>query len=113
MIKELTHSAVSILDEFNSDYEKGIITIDEAKDKASAVISHIRYGKENKDYFWITNLKPEMIAHPYRTDLIGSDLSTYKDAEGEFVFLKIVETVNKEKEGYVKYSWQWKDESEK
>ena len=113
MIKELTHSAVSILDEFNRDYEKGYITIDDAKNKAAAVINHIRYGKENKDYFWITDLKPEMIAHPYRADLIGSDLSTYKDAEGEFVFLKIVETVNEKKEGYVEYSWQWKDESDK
>ena len=110
MIKELTHSAISILDEFNIDYENGLISLEEAKDKAAAVISHIRYGKENKDYFWITDLKPEMIAHPYRKDLVGSDLGNYKDSKGEYVFLKIVETVTEKSEGYVEYQWQWKDE---
>ena len=113
MIKELTHSAVSILDEFNSDYEKGLITLDEAMKQASAVVNHIRYGKENKDYFWITDSGgPLMIAHPYRKDLVGSDLSSYQDSNGEYVFLKIVETVKKNKEGYVEYQWQWKDEAD-
>ncbi len=112
MIMELTHSAVSILDEFNSDYEKGDITIEEAQNRAAAVISHIRYGKENKDYFWITDQKPEMIAHPYRKDLVGSDLSSYTDTEGDFVFLKIVDTVRKNSEGFVQYQWQWKDEKD-
>ncbi len=110
MIKELTHSAVSILDEFNSEYEKGTMTLDNAREKASAVINHIRYGKENKDYFWITDMKPSMIAHPYRKDLKGSDLSTYMDKNGEFVFIKIVDTVRKSSEGFVEYQWQWKDE---
>ncbi len=111
MIKELTHSAISILDEFNSDFENGSITIEEAESKAAAVISHIRYGKENKDYFWITNLDPVMIAHPYRKDLVGSNLSSYTDINGEYVFLKIVETVKEKSEGYVEYQWQWKDEA--
>ena len=112
MIKELTHSAVSILDEFNNDYENGILSMKEAQDKAIAVISHIRYGKDNKDYFWITNLEPEMIAHPYRNDLIGRNLGTYTDSNGEFVFVKIIEAVSKENEGFVSYSWQWKDEAD-
>lgn len=110
MIKELTNSAVSILEEFNLDVENKLITEDDAKQKAAKIIEYIRYGGEHKDYFWITDMKPVMIVHPYKKELEGKYVGDYKDNAGTAVFMKFVEAVRKNREGYVEYQWQWKDE---
>ncbi len=54
-----------------------------AKILAAERIEQIRYGEEYKDYFWIIDKQPVMIMHPYRPDLIGTDLSDYQDPDGK------------------------------
>ena len=110
MIRELTNSAVSILDEFAMDAENRILSPEDARQKAARVVEYIRFGKENKDYFWITDLEPVMIVHPYRRELEGKYVGDYVDSAGTPVFMKIVEAVKENREGYVEYQWQWKDE---
>lgn len=113
MIKELTNSAWSVLDEYNNEVEEGKITIDEAQKNAIERIKYMRYGKEGKDYFWITDMHPNMIMHPYREDLNGIDLSDFKDPYGVKLFIEIVKIVQKKDGGYVDYVWQWKDDPER
>ena len=93
MISELTNSAWSILKEYNGLEMKGILSQVEAKAKAIDVIKNLRYGTENKDYFWITDLHPNMIMHPYREELNGTDLSNYKDPHGKKLFVEFVKTI--------------------
>ncbi|MDA3886311.1 MAG: DUF294 nucleotidyltransferase-like domain-containing protein [Candidatus Delongbacteria bacterium] len=113
MIKELTAAAISVI-EFNIDLEKkGTLTREEAQEKSIIEIEAMRYGDENKDYFWITDMQPNMVMHPYRTDLKGQDLSDFKDVmnkSGKYLFVEFVKIVKAQKEGYVEYLWQWKDD---
>lgn len=111
MIKELTNSAWSILSKYESDEKNGLITREEAQIIAASRIEFLRYGEESKDYFWITDLRPYMIMHPYRTDLNGKDLSDFSDPHGKKLFMECVETVKESEHGYVDYMWQWKDDS--
>lgn len=111
MIKELTNSASSILSKYESDERNGIISRDEAQKTAISRIQYLRYGEDNKDYFWVTDLHPNMIVHPYRPDLNGKDLTNFTDPHGNKLFVKFVETVNKSEHGFVEYMWQWKDDS--
>lgn len=111
MIKELTNSAVSILAEYENDERKGLITREEAQRSAVSRIEYLRYGEENKDYFWITDLKPTMIIHPFRKDLNGTDLTNFTDPHGKKMFVEFVKTVQESEQGYVDYMWQWKDDS--
>lgn len=111
MIKELVNAAVSILDEHHELSEKGEISVEEAQKRSITIIKYLRYGEENKDYFWITDLKPVMIIHPYRSDLNGSDLSDYEDRQGKKLFMEAVKLVKKQDHGYLNYMWQWKDDS--
>jgi len=111
LIRELTNSAVSILAEFAADEKAGRATRGQAQSDAAARIRDIRYGKEGKDYFWITDLHPTMIMHPYRADLVGADVSGYADANGVRVFVEFMNAVREKSEGYVEYLWQWKDDS--
>ena len=111
MIRELTNSVVSILAEYAAEEQAGRTTLEQAQRDAAARIRDIRYGKEGKDYFWITDMRPTMVMHPYRPDLVGTDVSGYADANGVRVFVEFVNAVREKREGYVEYLWQWKDDA--
>ncbi len=111
MIKELTNSAWSILAKYENDERKGLLGREEAQQTAIARIQYLRYGEESKDYFWITDMTPKMIMHPYRLDLNGQDLGNFTDPHGKKLFVEFVETVKISGSGYVDYMWQWKDDS--
>ncbi len=111
MIRELTYSAVSIMDDLNNDAVNGQITPDEARKQAVGIIRNMRYGKDLKDYFWITNMEPVMILNPLRKDLEGELLNNYKDPEGKALFMESVRIAREHGEGYIDYMWQSKDDS--
>ncbi len=111
MIKELTNSAWSIISKYENDERNGLLSHVEAQKTAISRIQYLRYGDENKDYFWITDMHPNMVMHPYRTDLNGKDLSNFRDPHGTLLFVECVKTVEKSGHGYVNYMWQWKEDS--
>lgn len=110
-IRELSYTAWSILDNLNHEFESGHLTISEAQREALAILQKTRYGNENKDYFWVTDLEPKMLIHPYRPDLNGQNLQSFQDPNGKRLFIEAVELVRQEEEGYLDYMWQWKDDS--
>lgn len=110
MIRELTNSACSILEECRQDEAAGRLSHAEAQSAAVSRIQFLRYGREGKDYFWITDLHPRMVMHPYRADLNGKDLSAFQDPNGVRVFVAFAELVKARREGYLDYVWQLKDD---
>ena len=110
MIRELTNSAWSLLEEQYTNEKEGLLTKPEAQKRALHEIQSLRYGKERKDYFWITDTTPVMVMHPYRDDLIGKNLLEYTDKYEKKLFQEIVGTAQKHGEGFVSYHWQWKDD---
>jgi PAS domain S-box-containing protein len=111
MIRELTNSATSILEKYHKDELEGILTREEAQLTAISRIQYLRYGEENKDYFWITDMHPNMIMHPYVPELNGTDLTEYEDSHGKKMFVEFVDAVKDDGHGFVEYMWQWKDDS--
>jgi len=110
MIHELTSSAWSILASYEQDERNGLLSREQAQTMAATRIEALRYGPEGKDYFWIQDMQPRMIMHPYRPDLIGQDLSNFTDLRGVAIFVEFAELVKREGEGYIEYVWQWKDD---
>ena len=96
MIRELTNSAWSILAEYHADETSGVLTRQEAQRAARARIEFLRYGKEGKDYFWLQDLHPRIIVHPYRKDLNGQDVSGFRDARGQRVFVEFANLVRRQ-----------------
>lgn len=113
MIRELTNSAWSVLNKFEKEVSDSILTLATAQKEAITQIENMRYGNERKDYFWITDMHPNMIMHPYRKDLNNTNLSDYKDPTGKQLFVESINIVKLNGEGYVDYMWQWKDDSTK
>jgi len=111
MLRELVRSTISIASKYNEEVMAGRMDIKDAQEKAKKQIEFLRYGIDNKDYFWITDNYPNMIMHPYRSDLNGKDLSNFSDANGKKIFVEFVKIVQLHQEGYVDYMWQWMDDS--
>lgn len=110
MIRELTNSAWSILAGYEQEVQAGRLTHKQAQEMAISRIEKLRYGPEGKDYFWLQDMHPRMIMHPYRKDLNGADVSDFRDARGNRIFKEFAEVVRQRQEGYVDYVWQWKDD---
>ena len=113
MIKELVSTATSAITFYIHQEQAGDISRAEAQRLAAAEISELRYGIDNKDYFWITDMEPRMVMHPYRPELVGKDLADYSDSEnksGIKLFAESVELVKADNEGYLEYLWQWMDD---
>ena len=69
--QELTRSAISIIDEYYREEVSGTRTREQAQAEAKVRIEQLRWGDEGKDYFWITDMHPTMIMHPYLPELDG------------------------------------------
>ncbi len=110
MIRELTESAWNILARFEAEESAGRLARDAAQRAAIEQVRSLHYGQQSKDYFWINDMQPCMIVHPYRPDLEGTDLSRYADPRGKLIFVEMARVVREHGSGYVAYMWQWKDD---
>lgn len=109
-IRELTRSSHSILQEYHREEQRGLLSRQAAQEAAVERIRDLRYGAEGKDYFWITDMQPVMVMHPFRSDLNGKELSDFRDPLGNRVFVAFVQLVQSQGSGYLDYVWQWKDD---
>ncbi|MCG8335461.1 MAG: cache domain-containing protein [Proteobacteria bacterium] len=110
LIHNLTEVAVSSLDYYNDMNVNGVMKRGEAQRKAIEHVRNLRYGTDSKDYFWINDMHPNMIMHPYRTDLDGTDVSHFADPKGKLLFSEMVKIVKQDGTGFVDYQWQWQDD---
>ena len=109
MIRELTESTWSVLAAYAQKEKQGLLSREKAQAFAIENIRNLRYGPELKDYFWINDMHPNIIMHPYRPDLEGQDISGYADPNGKRLFVEFVKVVQAHGAGFVDYEWQWKD----
>ncbi len=110
-IREITQIACSLLADYDREVRAGTLAPAMAKMRAADRIRSIRYGPEGKDYLWISDMHPNLIMHPYRSDLEGTDVSGYVDERGTRVFVEFADMVRRHGSGYVSYYWQWKDDT--
>jgi PAS domain S-box-containing protein len=110
MIRELTRAARTIMMHAEQQVQAGRMTREAAQQEAIGHIQALRYGHENKDYFWLQDMHPRMIMHPYRPELNGKDISEFQDLRGVRIFVEFAEVVRRHQEGYVDYVWQWPDD---
>jgi len=111
MLNELTNTAWSILNKYYTDASTGKLSLEDAQNQAINEIQALRYGHGDKDYFWITDLEPSMIMHPYVHELTGKSLNDYADPDGKKLFIEAVQIARTEGEGFINYKWQLRDDS--
>lgn len=111
-LRNLVMSAHGVLASQYELVQRGMVTEEQAQQRAAQIIESMRFGKDGKNYFWINDLTPRMIMHPWRPELNGQDLTDYTDRHGVHVFQEFVGVVGETGRGFVEYEWQWNDESD-
>ncbi len=95
--------AYSVIANHYAQAQAGTISEDAAKQAAMAELEVLRYG--NNDYFWINDLTPTMLMHPFSKKLIGQELGGMKDKSGKLFFAEMVDVVKRDGAGFVQYDW--------
>ena len=101
--KHVVESAWGVLDYYDKQAKAKAIPLEEAKRQAKEAIKNLRYDVE--EYFWINDLEPRMVMHPFSPDLDGKNLSENKDPNGKRLFVAMVEVCKKDGAGLVDYLW--------
>jgi methyl-accepting chemotaxis protein len=109
-IKGVTDVAFSLLTEYDARIKSGELSPDEARKRAALRIKSLRYN--GQEYFWINDLTPRMIMHPFKPELDGKDLSGSQDPAGKHLFVEFVKVCREKGEGYVDYLWPKPGESQ-
>jgi len=110
-LRGLGDTAWTALSHFDAAVRAGRMDQPQAITQAKALLRSLRYGPDGKDYFWINDLHPTMIAHPYRPDLEGRDVTNFTDPHGKRLFIDATKIARSQGAGFFTYSWQWKDDA--
>lgn len=78
--QHLVEVVYGILEYFHAQRQRGKLTEQEAQTAALDLIKQLRYA--GREYFWLNDMRPYMIIHPYQPELEGKDLSQVKDPAG-------------------------------
>ncbi|MBF0484305.1 MAG: PAS domain S-box protein [Candidatus Omnitrophica bacterium] len=109
LVREMAGLVVDLLKVYETQVEKGQISLEEAQKKALNQVRLLRFGGEHKDYFFILDSNGIMLMHPYRPDLENLDISDYMDPTGKHYVTDILDKSRISEGGYVNYYWQWVD----
>ncbi|MGY3804121.1 cache domain-containing protein [Pigmentibacter ruber] len=96
-------SVFQILTFYHNKEKSGAMSRQQAQLEAMEEIKLLRYN--DNEYFWINDLHPTMLMHPFKPELNGKDISEYKDPTGKKFFQEMVSLVKNEEAGFVNYMW--------
>ncbi|MEE7506662.1 methyl-accepting chemotaxis protein [Methylobacterium mesophilicum] len=101
--RNLTDVAYGVAAYFEGEERAGRLSRAEAQGAAIRALKALRY--DDKEYFWVNDMQPRMVAHPIKPELEGRDLAAVQDPTGKRLFVDFVETVKRQGQGFVDYYW--------
>ncbi|MDP3936080.1 MAG: cache domain-containing protein, partial [Alphaproteobacteria bacterium] len=102
-LTDLVSTVDSLIQHYYKQQKSNQMTMEEAQKQALAAISNLRFDDQN--YFWVNDMHPKMIMHPFKPELNGSDLSNYSDPNGKKLFVEFVDVAKSKGSGFVEYMW--------
>ncbi|GEM_PF-4396714 len=100
MTQEMVTVALKVLENYHNKEKADELQQDEAQRQAAKAIEGMTFGEEDLDYFWINDLHPTMIMHPFRPDLEGQDLGHFQDPDGVHLFEEFVRIAREKGSGF-------------
>jgi methyl-accepting chemotaxis protein len=101
--RNLAEVAHSVIVRYHARAQAGELSEADAKRLALADLEVLRY--DEKEYFWVNDMGPVMLMHPFSKQLNGKDLSENKDPNGKRLFVEFVNVVKRSGGGFVDYLW--------
>ncbi len=103
MLMNVVEVPSSLLAEYEARIKAGELTAEEGRKQALLRVKSLRYG--GQEYFWINDLEPKMIMHPFKPELDGKSLVDNADPTGKRLFMEMVSVCKASGGGFVHYMW--------
>ena len=103
LVKSAVDVAAGVVASYHARAEAGEMTVEAAQAAAMAELETLRYRGE--EYFWINDMEPRVLMHPFAKKLIGQPVGEMADPNGFKLFAAFVETVQKQGSGFISYMW--------
>lgn len=101
--------AVSVAKEYGDLASSGQMPEADAKREALARIKSLRYGESG--YFTVLD-SHHVLMHPFKPELVGSDVAAFKDPNGTQVYVDALRVVHESGAGFSAYLWPKPGEKE-
>ncbi|MFW6245193.1 MAG: cache domain-containing protein, partial [Fibrobacterota bacterium] len=108
--RNMVEIGTSVLKYYHTMESNGTLSREEAQESAKATVRGMLFGEKSLDYFWINDFDHIMLAHPFRPDLEGEDVSDLVDPNGVYFMREFVKVCKKDGAGFVPYEWQYYDD---
>lgn len=99
IIRSAVNQAYSVIEVSSSNEDLG--DAESRQEYAKKIIEKMRFGSDGKGYFWINDLHPKLVMHPFKPEDSGKDMSDY-DLNGKKVYKEFVSAA-KDGSGFVEY----------
>ena len=101
--KHVVETAYTVITHYYTLAQDGKMTTDQAQSAALETIKAMRYGAN--EYFWVNDMTPRMLMHPFKPQLDGKPIGEVKDPNGTRLFQEMVDAVRAKGSGFVGYQW--------
>jgi methyl-accepting chemotaxis protein len=98
-----TDVGMSTVKEYAELASSGAMSVADAQQQALKRLKSMRYGKDG--YYTVVDSAPKMLMHPVKAELIGKDLSDFKDTNGTYLYRDVAAIAKTSGEGWVEYVW--------
>lgn len=111
--KNLLQVQFAYLETLHRETLNGILSVETAQSRALNRMRSLRFGNDNKDYFWILGPDRTFLMHPYRPDLEG--VNPDKASKQDRILLRHLFTLveatvsSPSHSGIMNYEWYCKD----
>ena len=102
-LKFATDVGMSTVKEYANLVTSGALPLEEAQKQAFARLKAMRYGKDG--YYTVINSNPSVVMHPIKAELIGKDVTDFKDANGQYFYRNVASIAKGAGEGWIEYVW--------
>jgi len=103
-LKYATDVGMSTVKEYADLAASGAMPLPEAQAQALLRLKAMRYGKDG--YYTIISSDPKMLMHPIKPQMIGKDLSDFKDVQNNYIYKDAVAGAKSSSgEGWIEYVW--------
>ncbi len=104
-LHNIISTVVATLDGLDQEVKRGAITLEQAQEHALNVIKHMRYGQDNKDYFWIMDTSGVYLMHPIVSSIVGKNGAVFNDKLGNRIFDDLPGDLRNYGKTYAEFYW--------
>lgn len=100
-IRVAIENAYTMIEKIHKNAQQNIMSEEESIHEAKELLQALRFNGDN--YFFVTDLNYNVVAHGAEPKKVGNNMKEYKDSNGVFLYQEFVKIANEKNEGPISY----------